>query len=589
MKSVRSVLVGFWVCALMSIAAAAAAAERGTADLSGVWVAKLRYGPDPRGEIFLARRGKEYRADFAGGRAVGAARTGRLVFGLDGGELRADLDSSTSRIKGFWIQPPSNAGGGQKYATPLTLSRLRPGLWKGDIAPLDDAMTIFLIVSRDGAGKLRAFIRNPERNFGLFARTDRLEVNGRALRLVARAGNGQETSLAEGVYDPDNDLLSLHFQQFGTSVAFARANNAALPAYFPRGAAAAPYAYVPPEDLGDGWPVSTPEKEGLSSQGLAALMDAIAAGPMNSLSAPQIHAVLIARHGKLVAEEYFHGYHRALPHDLRSASKSFTSLLVGAAIARGARFDTSSRVVDLVDPKILPATIDPRLRAVRVEHLLTMNSGFDCDDSDSASPGNEDAIQEQRQEPDWWRYSLGVPMARDPGTKAVYCSMNPNLLGAVLGRQTGRWLPDLFRELIAEPMGIVRYGINLMPTGDAYLGGGIQMQPRDFLKFGQLVLDGGKWRGRAIVPQAWIERSTAPSVTLSDNGYGYLWWIVDVPYEGRNVRTVQALGNGGQNIIAIPELDLAIVFLGGNYSDGKPANYARKTLLPKFILPAVTR
>jgi CubicO group peptidase (beta-lactamase class C family) len=292
--------------------------------------------------------------------------------------------------------------------------------------------------------------------------------------------------------------------------------------------------------------------------------------------------VLIARHGKLVLEEYFHGFNRDQLHDTRSASKSLTSLLIGAAMLHGTPIAPSTSVYRTMDPTIA----DPRKRAMTLENLLTMSSGLDCDDNDPKSPGNEDAMQEQTRQPDWYRYTLDLGMIRNPGEKAVYCSCQPNLAGGMLARTTDRWLPDLFREWVARPLQIRRYAMDLTPTGEAYMGGGVRFLPRDFMKLGQVLLDGGKWRGKQIVSAAWAKKSASPRFELSGFHYGYLWWSTEYPYNGRTVRAFFAAGNGGQIVIGFPELDLLISFWGGNYSD-RAGVVPQRVYVPQYILPAV--
>jgi CubicO group peptidase (beta-lactamase class C family) len=578
---------GMIACLILAIAAPhpGIAADGAAADLVGIWASQMRYGPDVHGPLLVMREGGNLVAEIAGLKADAKLGAGQIDidFGADFGEFRAPFSPDQSLILGHWIQPRTN-GLGQRYATPVTLERDAAGRWQGNVEPLPDTMSMILVVANGEDGSTRAFIRNPERNIGKFLGNDRLERQGDNLRLVA---DGKKDPIATGFYDDNNGLISLYFRQFGTTLDFQRSGPATERAYYTRGKSPTPYAYAPPPALDDGWPIGSLKDAGLDEVQVAALVADIANAPMDSLNAPQIHSVLIARHGKLVAEEYFHGSDRDTLHDTRSAAKSVTSLLTGAAIDHGARFTPSTKVIEAVDPALLPPKIDPRLGAMRVENLLTMSSGFDCDDNNDASPGNEDNMQGQRKEPNWWRYTLALPMARDPGTKAVYCSINPNLTGAVLSHETGQWLPDLFRELLAGPLGIKRYAMNLTPTGDAYMGGGVRFGPRDFLKFGQLVLTGGTWNGKRVVSRDWVARSTSHLVDLQDRGYGYFWWVVDVPYAGRTVHTVQALGNGGQIIVAIPEFDLVVGFFGGNYSDGKAASYWSKVLLPKYILPAV--
>jgi CubicO group peptidase (beta-lactamase class C family) len=177
-------------------------------------------------------------------------------------------------------------------------------------------------------------------------------------------------------------------------------------------------------------------------------------------------------------------------------------------------------------------------------------------------------------------------MVRAPGEKAVYGSANPNLLGGVLARKTGRWLPDLFHEFVAEPLGIEHYAMNLTPTGDAYMGGGVRLRPRDFMKVGQMMLDGGRWRGRQVVSTEWARKATSPLFELRGLHYGYLWWVASYPYRGRTVQAFFAGGNGGQVVMGIPELDLVIAFYGGNYSD-LVSYVSQRVYVPQYILAAV--
>jgi len=191
-----------------------------------------------------------------------------------------------------------------------------------------------------------------------------------------------------------------------------------------------------------------------------------------------------------------------------------------------------------------------------------------------------------REEPDFVRYTLTVPMAFAPGDTAIYCSANPNLALGVVGRATGEFPLHLFDRLLAQPLRIERYGWILDPGGNPYGGGGVQFLPRDFLKFGQLMLDDGMWQGRRILSSAFVERASSPLYRMGDRGYGYLWWGADMPYGEGTVRTFSALGAGGQNLTVVPDLDLVIAVFGGNYSS-RGWQYAQAELIPGLILPAV--
>jgi len=215
-----------------------------------------------------------------------------------------------------------------------------------------------------------------------------------------------------------------------------------------------------------------------------------------------------------------------------------------------------------------------------------MASGYYCDDRDSAAPGNEDTMQEQTADPDWYHYTLNVPMNANPGEQPVYCSADPNLLGDVLMHVTGKPLPELFQERIADPLQIKHYYLNLSPNGVPYMGGGIYWLPRDFMKLGQVMLNGGTWNGQRIVSSEWAHRATSPLENLRKLQYGYLWWSIAYPFRGKTVRAFFAGGNGGQVVMGIPDLDLLVAIYAGNYSD--PVLYKiEEQLVPQYILPAL--
>jgi CubicO group peptidase (beta-lactamase class C family) len=235
----------------------------------------------------------------------------------------------------------------------------------------------------------------------------------------------------------------------------------------------------------------------------------------------------------------------------------------------------------------LPPDLDPRKRAMTLEHLLTMSSGLDCDDEEDSSPGNESNMWELKGKPDFYKFTLDLNMVRNPGEKAAYCSGGANLAGGVLARATKRSLLDLTDDLIAKPLQIKEYYMPLSPTGDAYMGGGLRLRLRDFAKLAQLYLNDGQWNGHKILTPDWCRRATSPLYKFSETSkarYGYLWWIYNYPYHGRTVRAYFASGLGFQHSIAIPELDLVIGFYAGNYVDDLPLH---KDYVPNWILPAV--
>jgi CubicO group peptidase (beta-lactamase class C family) len=123
-------------------------------------------------------------------------------------------------------------------------------------------------------------------------------------------------------------------------------------------------------------------------------------------------------------------------------------------------------------------------------------------------------------------------------------------------------------------------------AGNPYGGGGVMFLPRDFLKFGQLMLDGGTRDGRRILSPEFAKAASTPQYHLAHIYYGYNWWMEDFPYKNRTLRAVKALGAGGQIITVVPELDLVVAFFAGNYSSRVQMGLGHTTV-PTAILPAV--
>ena len=567
-----------------ALAATTVQAQVGTPGLEGLWAATQRYGPDIRGTLTIAARDGGLIAD-VGGFAVPVQQHGTsLSFALpDGkGSFRGVRRGAT--VEGQWIQAVTR-NGGARYATPITLRAAGRGSWSGTIMPLDDHMSYYLPLTRSAAGRYATYLRNPERNQGIFLGAIRLEQGADEVRLIGiRRGGKEESVIGTGRLDGDSGMLSIPIQ--GEAFNFVRDTNSISP-FYPRANPPPPYRYAPPLQLDDGWPVSTLDKEGIDRAGIEKFVQKLIDMPQDSVSASQVHSLLIARHGKLVLEEYFHGYDRDTPHDTRSASKSWTNVLIGAAMLSGTAIGLDTPVYRTFLGKAA-ADLDPRKTAMTLEHLLTMTAGFDCDDSGDR-PGDEDVIQQQTAQPDWYRYMLDVPMAWNSGDKIVYCSGKPNLAAGTLEIIAGEPLPEMFYRLVAKPMRMGRYHLFLTPTGTAYGGGGHHFTTRDFMKLTQLFLNDGKWDKRQIVSREWARKSSAALRVLSPSSgqtYGYLWNSVAYTYQGRKVHAYFPAGNGGQVYIGIPELDLVIAFTGGNYAD-RTLFKAQREFVPEDILTAV--
>jgi CubicO group peptidase (beta-lactamase class C family) len=318
-----------------------------------------------------------------------------------------------------------------------------------------------------------------------------------------------------------------------------------------------------------------------------------------------IHSLLVAYRGRLVIEEYFFGFDRERPHDLRSAGKTFASVMLGAAMMRGVNVSPETGIYTLFGGVEAVANAESRKPRVTLASLMTHTSGLACDDNDDASPGNEDTMQNQRSQPDWWRYTLDLPLLHEPGQRYAYCSANINLVGGALTKATGTWLPEFFDRAVARPLQFGPYHWNLMPNDEGYLGGGSWLRPRDLLKVGQVYLDGGTWRGQRIVAADWVTQSTAPRIHISPATTGldadqfgeayieaddaYAWHLGVIRSGERTYHDYTATGNGGQLLLVIPELEMVVVFTGGNYRQGGIWLRWPDEIVGQHLIPALRR
>lgn len=556
-------------------------------ELIGMWEGKRIAGPEIQGDLIVTRAASGWVVDVSGYKLSIPGERNKLSFSLPGGRGSFDgkFEVITKQINGHWTQP-GIINNGMPHASPVILEPDGDNRWRGEIAPLWDEFSLFLPVWKRQDGSLAAFLRNPDRGFGVFYNVSRVERVGDSVSWIGRFfRNSDERVLAQAQYQPGRMAVNIRGNLYDMRLL----SDDSQSHFYARGKLPEPYQYTPPPLISeDGWRVSTLKKAKIDEKKVAEFIDKVVLKTADSIDDPYIHGMLIARSGKLVLEEYFHGFHRNKAHDTRSASKSLASVLAGAVIQSGVPLTLDSPVFETIQGKTSSKKIasDPRYQKITLEHLLSMSSGLDCDDGNSASQGNEDTMQSQDNQPDWYRYTMDLKMVAEPGEKAVYCSAGMNLVGAVLTAASGRSLEELFFDLIAKPLQIQHYYLNLAPTGHPYLGGGIYWQPRDFMKLGQLMLNGGTWNGKRVVSEAFAKKSVSTIYQMRNKGYGYAWWTLNYPFKERQVKAFFAAGNGGQIVMGIPELELLVAFYAGNYSH-KTLFRIQQEFVPEYILPAL--
>jgi CubicO group peptidase (beta-lactamase class C family) len=569
--------------------------------LPGLWSSESILGAPLGGELRVVRKGPNWTATLADARTTFAVSGSEVRFAFGNrGQFRGRIEGRS--IAGFWLQPEgvtaaaSNASGAsQAFASPLVLKRDANGGWRGMVHPLEERFTLYLRIFPNTDGTLLAAFRNPEQ--GSHGGAMQFKVTRDGDVVVFSAG---ETPLIAKLV---NDRLQMFWPDMNRVVELTRRTPSEAAGFFPHPAGEAKYVYQKPPSIGDGWPTERARDVGMDETMLTALIQRLIDSDPSIRRAALMHSILVAHEGKLVLEEYFFGFDRNHPHDLRSAGKTFSSVMLGAAMREGVRIAPETPIYLLLASKGPFANPDPRKAQITLANLMTHTSGLACDDNDAQSPGNEGTMQMQKQQPDWWKYTLDLPMAHDPGSRYAYCSANINLVGAALTTATGTWLPELFERTVARPLQFGPHYWNLMPTGEGYLGGGAYLLPRDFLKVGQAYLDGGVWHGHRIVDASWITTSTAPHMHISPattgidpkefgNSYGegddgYAWHLSDLKSGDRTYHAYAASGNGGQLLVVVPDADLAVVFTAGNYGQGGIWGKFRDQIVPKDIIAAI--
>ncbi|MEO7430622.1 MAG: serine hydrolase [Dokdonella sp.] len=320
----------------------------------------------------------------------------------------------------------------------------------------------------------------------------------------------------------------------------------------------------------DGWTVADPARLGWNLAPFAELERRVASDEWKGLT-----SVVVADHGQLVYERYFGDETRDTLNDMRSATKSVTSLLVGAAIDRGA--------ISAVDAPAFPffadqrplANADPRKDAITIEDLLTMSSLLECDDSNPYSSGNEERMYVTES---WLRFALEIPVkgfapwmtkpADSPyGRSFSYCTAGSFVAGAVVERATKQRLDRFAADVLEKPLGIANAHWNLSPEGIGMGGGGVRYRSRDIAKIGAMVADGGRWKGKQIMSKRWIDATLTPHAQARDDAeYGYLFWRFHFPIDGKDTPVWAMSGNGGNYVFMLPARGLVAVVTARNYN-----------------------
>lgn len=298
-----------------------------------------------------------------------------------------------------------------------------------------------------------------------------------------------------------------------------------------------------------------------------------------------ITSIVVIKNGELILEEYFNKYNRDSLNDTRSVGKSFASALMGIAIKDGYIKNENQKISEFYDLKTFK-NYSSQKENVTIKSLLTMSSGFEGNDQDEESPGNEENMYPTD---NWIKFTLDLPMTENKtGETWNYFTAGAVLSGDILDKSVPKGLKNYADKKLFQPLGITNYNWQFTPQQKPSLAGGLRMNTLDLAKFGQLYKNNGVWNGKTIVNKDWIKKSFTNyfSNTPDFEGYGYLFWRKVYTIGNKSFETYQSSGNGGNKIIMFTELPIVMVITAKAYN--KPYAHSQvDKIVQEYLLSAV--
>ncbi len=311
-------------------------------------------------------------------------------------------------------------------------------------------------------------------------------------------------------------------------------------------------------------PRSTPEAQGISSQAIREFVEA--ADKINTL-----HSFMIVRHGRVIAEGWWKPEAADKLHLLNSVSKSFNATAVGIAIDDG-KLSLDEPVLKFF-PADAPAEVSDNLKALTVRDLLTMSGGHD---TEPKAVNGAPSVQQ----------FLAHPFTHKPGTHFQYNSMGSYTLSAIVTKVTGQTTLDYLKPRLFEPLGIKNPQWTSSPEGNSIGGSGLNLCTEDVAKLGQLYLQGGKWNGKQLISQQWVQQASSKQVANEQashakigidwrQGYGFQFWRC-------THNAFRGDGASGQFVVVIPDKDVVVAITADTGNMQGELNAIWDKLLPAF-------
>ena len=294
---------------------------------------------------------------------------------------------------------------------------------------------------------------------------------------------------------------------------------------------------------------------------------------------PRLYGILVSQQGDVILEKYFNGSSSDKLVNIKSASKSILSALVGIAISQGHISSLNQPIGDYFGEH-LNNDSGRHKASITIENLITMQSGLE-----STSNRNYGAWVLST---DWVAFALNLEMEYPPGMLMRYSTGNTHMLSAILTKATGLTVLQYARENLTSSLGFRLAEWPRDPMGIYFGGNDMEMTARQMLKFGELYLNRGRANGKQVVPAKWINDSFqrhANSTREQGRYYGYGWWLREMA----GYDTAYAWGYGGQFIILIPDLKLVVVTTSSSFPNRDRRSHRRelRMLLENHIIKPV--
>lgn len=291
-----------------------------------------------------------------------------------------------------------------------------------------------------------------------------------------------------------------------------------------------------------------------------------------------IRSLLVQKDDILIGEKYFNA-NSTNKYDVRSVTKSVVSVLTGIALEKGYLTSLNQKLVEFFP------NLTGDIANIKIKQLLTMSAGFEADEfvnmqfyiswAYSGNPLN---------------YVLESNVEHTPGSEFHYYSAIPYIMGKIIEIVSEDDLYAFANKYLFTPMEFEKPEWEILTNGGYNGGAGLQLTGKDMIKFGQMMLDGGTYKGKQIVNSDWINESTSFHYHTSlpyqfEKAYGYYWWILTQ----NGVNVYYANGYGGNFIVCVPDKNLVVtassawrnVTVGSNWTD--VINLIMNDILPIYI------